>query len=314
MFHSSKYLMERAAYNSIDISEYQIYPEDMIRQILYALENGCSRKQIANALQKNSRASLPKAIKAMIGVPDTKSYLEKLVANKKYQTMDLKEDIKALILLLPSDEHAHKWKSQLSGFTKEVLEAYVKETEPIVSRLFLYLLAVDLWIEIQVAGRYMECVTHVRQAMMGNRNESEINQPSFEEAEVIADYIAVFGLDVKTAVFLCGRMACELQYTPRQVYRLMYAAALIAEAGKNGIAASVKFVNMNKIPAIYKITETGIFRKKMYASICKEESLTTDWSLLNCQKGKEQALTKLYHGLPNRNQILIQQICNIKFY
>lgn len=44
-------LIERAALNGIDISEYLVYPLPVVKEVLVAYEHGCTKRQVSMALK-----------------------------------------------------------------------------------------------------------------------------------------------------------------------------------------------------------------------------------------------------------------------
>lgn len=125
--------------------------------------------------------------------------------------------------------------------------------------------------------------------------------------EVIAGYLAVTGKRNLESVYSCGQLASELGYSPRQTYRLMLSTATLAETGQNGISCATRFLDAHRLPAKYDITETGLLKKKLHASVIGEEPLMAVHILSSCQKGKDRAMNDLFNKNPDRNHILLQQ-------
>lgn len=300
-------LCERASYNCVDLTGYLHYPNDIVEQILFSMEEGCTRNQIDKALRRGTRQEIIHELMSMRTKPDVGSFTQKLSELiKNTPGKDIREDIKSLELLLPDDK-VHGWSSASSRITLHEIQKHTEE-EPEITALFLYFLAADRLVSSKTAVDYNKELDIVINSFFtgGAVDENEGIPPRTDYMELLSLYYAVSGTEPEHAVKACGRTAAALGFSPRRTYHLMLETASMILMFQKGITAGCSFLRNNKLPARYEISQIGL-QKKIHAAFCPEPPFLLETCTAICHH-PEKLSEVLFSEHPDRILILACQI------
>jgi len=301
----------RASYNDIELIDYIGYPVKTQREILYALEKGCTKEQVDHVLRAYSVSSFSTAIEKVIGIPDVESYTKILEQGLNSVPLpDLRDTMKEWELLLPLDTGGHSWNSSQKGLTIENIKRNIEETDVTISDTFVFLTALDHFIKANGETNILSSVCNIWEKVSGEVIEYDsINEVfTFEKAEVIAQYFAICGKNPKDSIRLCGIAMKEFSFSTRQTYHLMLETATLIVAIQSGILAGYNFFSTHKLSTRYEICEVGIWNKKISATPIADQLLITAQILDMAKRGKECWMQQLLKNNPSRSLLLIKQI------
>lgn len=275
-------LCERASYNCIDLTGYLHYPYDIVEQILFSMEENCTRNQIDKALRKDGRQKIIHELMNMRIIPDIDFFTQKLSEPLKNTSgKDIREDIKSLVLLLP-DDRAHGWSSVSSRMTLQAIQNHT-EVEPEITLLFLYFLAGDRLVSNKAVADYNEELNFVINSFFtsgaGDKNKSITPGP--DDVELFSLYYAASGTEPEHSVEVCGRTAAALGLSPRRTYHFMLETASMILMMQKGITAGCSYLKNNRLPARYEISQVGL-QKKIHADLCPEPPLLLETCTAIC--------------------------------
>lgn len=307
LWNKNTKLCERASYNCVNLTGYLHYPNDIVEQILIAMEEGCTRNQVDKALRKNNRQEILHELVAMRTIPDIDSFTQKLLEPiRNISGKDIREDIKSLELLLPDDK-VHGWSSTSSHMTLQAIQKHA-EVEPEITSLFLCFLAADRLIADKITADYhgeLNVVTDVLfTGEAGDKNQKIPLRP--DDVELLALYYAAAGTEPEHAVKVCGRTAAALGCSPRRTYHLMLETASMILMLQKGIIAGCSYLRSNKLPPRYEISQVGL-RKKIHAALCPDPPFLLETCAAVCRHPEKLSET-LFLENPDRILILACQI------
>lgn len=299
-------LSERASYNCIDLTGYLHYPNDVVEQIIIAMEEGCTRNQVNQALHRGSRQEIIRELMDIRAVPDVGFFTQKLSeAIKNTDGKDIRETIKSLELLLPDDK-THGWSTVKSHISLQEIQKHAEE-EPEITLLFLHFLAADRLISSREAADYsVEFNSVISSFFIGGAGNEGICLPEPDYMELLSLYYAVSGTEPGHAVEACGRTAAALRFSPRRTYHFMLETAAMAVMAQKGVTAGCAFLENNKLPARYEIRQIGL-QKKIHATLLQDPPFLLDACTAICRR-PENLSESLFIKCPDRIMVLACQI------
>lgn len=300
-------LCERASYNCIDLTGYLHYPNDIVEQILFSMEEGCTRNQVDKALRKGGRQETIHELMSMRAIPDVSSFTKKLSEPiRNVSGKDVREDIKSLELLLPDDK-TRGWSSVSSHMTLQAIQKHTEE-EPEITVLFLYFLAADRLVSSKMADYNRELNVVINSFFTGGAGEENkgIRTPGPDYMELLSMYYAASGAGPERAVEACGRTAAALGFSPRRTYHFMLETASLVLMVQKGTTAGCSFLRNHRLPARYGISQVG-FPKKIHATLCPEPPFLLETCTAICRH-PEKLSEVLFSRQPDRSLVLACQI------
>lgn len=316
IFSTKSQLNERAAYNCVDLTGYLHYPKKILTEILYAMENGCSKRQVDLVLKKYKGEDAVLALRNIAGTPDVEFYTEILAGAPHSPVKDaLRDEIKILELLLPVSSMTHTWGVANSGFTLQFIQNYIDKAELDISNQIIHLVAADRYSRNNQRFTFKKEIQDAWAEVYGDIQTEDKNiLPNSEDMEMLAHFFAICNVKSQSPVSICGHAAKDLGFSPRQTYRFMLETASFMMAIRNGIAAGNIFLQKNILLSRYEFTESGIIRKKLHASLCQEPRLLIEKIIQIYKNGEKKALDELMLNKPGRNQLLVYQMFSEAIY
>lgn len=300
-------LCERAAINRIDMCGYLNYHPAVMREILIALELGCTKRQIQSAMEVAGPKYFRKSVQNYIGVPDYDSYIDILsdATTEQKALPDVRNEMKKWDLLLPSDK-VYGWCSKKKGMTIKAVQAYLDANEPEFGELFPYFLAADHFIASNKKISFLLCLKEAVE-MIGIKYDDKLLSPALDVSEALAVYLAAAGKSKHETMLLCGEILREFRLEPREAYQCLLDSVAFSNTALNGGAAGAVLLAQKSMPIKYRIIETGIF-KKLYLAEPISPSIPLIYPIAQAmRKSPGQEFEALYMLAAGRKSVIVQQ-------
>lgn len=298
MFGQHALLAERAAFNGIDISRYMGYPPEIVKKILSALENGCSKRKIDQLVE--SSESLIRYLDSHTTNDDIRDFTGDLLGSTllPQKVPDIRSQIRKWDLILPEDSYLG-WSSNSIPFTRDRIQKYVDKNEPEPGKS----IPLFMWADSLLNNKINNTVLPENEENSSTENDV-VNYYGIRTAEYLSCYMALSGQPLEVTVGLCGNTAAAMGLNNAEIYQCMLEAASIVIAITDGVWAGRSYYDSHKSRIRYKIYETGFLKKKLIVEEIVEKGKLF-LNLSDAIKQKENSFDTLLQAGAGHNELVL---------
>lgn len=282
-------LTERAALNDIDINPYKHYPPDMIRLVLEAFENGCTKEQVDKLVFEYQNGKIGESgLKKYINHPDINGYKKLLSAEQiTGKSKDAKFIIKSYDMLFPETK-SYGWSSSIKGMSVDFIKKFISDNDPDFKTLSPFLMAVDIYKAMRDKGyTYKESLIKAND-LIGSNFELKIN---YAILEMLAIYIGMSGDTLNEELSDIADIISNFRISCIDFYNCMLLTASAHVFSTEGITNAENYMASHRNRIKYKIIETGsVFNKKSIAEPIVNKMNILSTILVSLKKGKSGAI------------------------